>query len=116
MKNFIQDGNTVTLTAPYETLSGAGCLVVGVFGIATGDVANGATGQYAVEGVFEINKLATDTIDQGQVVYWDNTNKRITETKTSNYKVGTAIVAAGNGVSTVKVKLDGVGIIVEAGA
>jgi predicted RecA/RadA family phage recombinase len=115
-RNLVQDGAVITLTAPYETLTGAGCIVGGIFGVALTDTANGATGQYATQGVWTLPKLSTDTIDQGQKVYWDNSNKRVTETATSAYKIGAAVEAAGNGATTVKVKLDGIVITQEAGS
>ena len=37
MKNFIQKGNNITLTAPYNVTSGDGLLVGSAFGVATGD-------------------------------------------------------------------------------
>jgi predicted RecA/RadA family phage recombinase len=42
MKTFIQPGQTVTLTAPYDVISGA-CLKVGaIIGVAANDAAAGA--------------------------------------------------------------------------
>ena len=39
MKNSVQPGNTMTLTAPYAVTSGDGLLVGSIFGIASGDAA-----------------------------------------------------------------------------
>ena len=36
MKNYIQPGNTITLTAPYDVNSGDGLLVGAIFGVAIG--------------------------------------------------------------------------------
>ncbi len=41
MKNFVQPGNTITLTAPYAVASGDGLLVGSIFGIAAGAAALG---------------------------------------------------------------------------
>ena len=35
MRNYVQPGNTVTVTAPYSVLSGAGVLVGSLFGVAS---------------------------------------------------------------------------------
>ena len=36
MKNYVQPGNTITLTAPYAVTSGDGLLVGAIFGVAAG--------------------------------------------------------------------------------
>ena len=41
MKNYVQPGNTITLTAPYAVTSGDGLLVGSIFGIASGAAALG---------------------------------------------------------------------------
>ena len=57
MKNFIQHGKTVTLTAPYDRESGQGALVGSIFGVAAGDVLSGADGEFVLEGVFDLTTL-----------------------------------------------------------
>lgn len=107
MKNKIQEGNILSLAAPYDRTSGQGALIGSIFGVAVADVLSGATGQFAVAGVFEINKLSTDVVTAGAKIYWDNTNYRCTVTASDNTLIGAAIEAAGNGVATVKVRLNG---------
>ena len=41
MKNYVQPGNTITLTAPYAVASGDGLLVGSIFGVASGTAALG---------------------------------------------------------------------------
>lgn len=108
MKNFKQTGRSVTLTAPYAVASGGGALVGNLFGVAVNAVANGAQGEFETEGCFELPALASDTFDQGQRLYWDNTNKRLTETATGNYPVGVATAAKVATVALATVRLDGV--------
>jgi len=108
MKNYIQEGDVVTLTAPYAVSSGGGALVGTVFGVAVTDIANGVVGQFQREGVFDITALTTDVIAQGAKVYWDNTNKRVTGTASTNALIGAALVAKANGDTTCRVLLDGV--------
>ena len=43
MKNYVQPGNTITLTAPYTVASGDGLLVGSIFGIAAGALPTVAT-------------------------------------------------------------------------
>jgi predicted RecA/RadA family phage recombinase len=110
MRNFIQDGHTVTLTAPTGGItSGSGLLVGAIFGVAAFDAAAGADVEAALEGVFELPKAA-DTIAQGDKLYWDATNKRLTTTATDNTLVGVAIVAAAGAATTVRVRLNGTAV------
>ncbi len=39
MKNYVQPGNAITLTAPYAVASGDGLLVGSIFGVAAGAAA-----------------------------------------------------------------------------
>jgi len=107
MKNFVQPGDTVTVTAPYALTAGDGCLVGTMFGIACGTYANGATdAEIKTEGVFDITALSTDTTTVGATVYWDNTNKRITTTSAGNTKVGVALEAKASGATTCRTRLN----------
>lgn len=104
-KNFVQDGATLTLTAPYAVSSGNGALVGALFGVALADVANGAEGEFSVTGVFDVTALSTDVIAQGAKVYWDDTNKRMTGTASGNTLVGVVTKAKANGDTTARVRL-----------
>ena len=109
MKNFLQDDEIIEVTAPAGGVtSGDGVLIGNLFGIAFTTEAAGAKVNLQTEGVFALPKLSTDTITQGQRVYWDANEAEVTETATGNYLIGVAIQAAGNGVVTVPVRLDGV--------
>lgn len=107
MKNFIQRGETLTLAAPYDRLSGEGALVGSIFGVAAGDVLSGADGEFTVIGVFELPKTSAQAWTQGVKVYWDNTNKVVTTTATSNTLIGVAVAAAANPSDTGLVRLNG---------
>lgn len=111
MRNFIQSGNVVTATAPTGGVdAGDGVLIQNLFGVAACDADEGDEVELAVVGVFELPKLSSDTIVFGQKVYWDSEADQVTETDNTsgNYPIGTAVEAAGNGVTTVKVRLDGI--------
>ena len=105
-KNFIQPGITIALIAPYAVVSGDGLLVGSIFGVATGDAANGVELEAMVTGVFDLSK-AGDTVTQGAKLYWDNTNKNLTTTATANTLIGAAVTAAAIGDATVVVRLNG---------
>lgn len=107
MKTKIQEGDKLELTAPYAVNSGDGLLVGSLFGVAAFTAANGEQVTAHTRGVFELPKLSTDVVAAGDVLHWDNTNKRLTKTSvTGMYAVGKATKAAGNGVTTVEILID----------
>lgn len=109
MKNYVQPGNTITLTAPYAVASGDGLLVGSIFGVASGDAANGTSVEAALVGVFDLKKVASQAWAVGDKVYWDNTNKEATKTATNNTLIGAATEAVANGAGDVvgRVRLNG---------
>lgn len=114
MKNYVQPGDVITLVAPYAVGSGGGAVVGSIFGVATNEYANGATGEFATKGVFDLTALSTATFAQGAKVYWDNTNKRCAATATGYFLIGVAVNAKANGETTARVRLNGVAITAEA--
>ena len=109
MKNYVQPGNTITLTAPYAVASGDGLLVGSVFGVASGTAALGETVEAALVGVYELKKLGSQAWAAGDKIYWDNTAKNTTKTLTSNTLIGVATeaVAGGAGDTVGRVRLNG---------
>jgi predicted RecA/RadA family phage recombinase len=108
MKNYVQPGGTLTLTAPYAITSGNGLLVGSIFGVAAGDAASGATVEAALTGVFDLTKIGTQAWTVGAKVYWDDTNKRCTTVATDNTLIGVAVeaVAGGAGDTIGRVRLN----------
>ncbi|MAY89483.1 MAG: hypothetical protein CML02_22545 [Pseudooceanicola sp.] len=108
MKNYVQPGNTVTLTAPYVVTSGDGLLVGSIFGIASADTALNDPVETALTGVFDLTKVGSQAWTVGAKVYWDDTNKRTTSVATSNTLIGVATeaVAGGAGDTIGRVRLN----------
>ena len=111
MKNYIQPGEVITMTAPYAVSSGGGALVGIVFGVAATDIASGAVGDFALTGVFEMT-AETHASTQAWVadttpIYWDNTNKRCTITSSGNTKIGVATAAKVSTAALGTVRLNG---------
>ncbi|WP_347269859.1 DUF2190 family protein [Rhizorhabdus histidinilytica] len=104
MKSFIQPGDALDLTAPYDVASGAGFLVGSIFAVATISAANGADIIGRTTGVYDLAKAA-GAVTQGAKLYWDNTNKVLTTTASGNTLVGTAVRAAQSGDATARVRL-----------
>lgn len=109
MKNYVQPGNIITLTAPYAVTSGDGLLVGAIFGVASGTVALGEAVETAVEGVYDLKKVASQAWAAGDKIYWDNTAKNTTKTLTSNTLIGVATEAVAGGATDLigRVRLNG---------
>lgn len=106
MKNFVQKGQTLTLTPGAAVASGVGYLFgAALFGVATNDVNNGVAGEFQTEGVVEIAKTSALAISVGDRLFWDSTNKVVNKTTTAQQCVGVAVAAAGNPSATVLMKL-----------
>ena len=105
MKNYIQPGDSLGVTAPYAVTAGQGALVGALFGVAAFDAAISAAVEIQTTGVFDLTKEPSLAIAAGARVFWDNTNRRITTTPTSNYQVGIATLAALAADATVRVSL-----------
>ena len=105
--NYIQPGAILTLTAPYDRLSGEGAQVGSIFGVATSDVLSGAAGEFDTEGVWSLAKTSAQVWTVGQKIYWDNGNKRCDSDGTVGMLIGVATAAATNPSSTGYVKLNG---------
>jgi predicted RecA/RadA family phage recombinase len=109
MKNYVQPGNTITLTAPYAVTSGDGLLVGSIFGVAAGTAALGDPVETALEGVYDLKKVASQAWAVGDKIYWDNAAKNTTKTLTSNTLIGVATDIVAGGVSDLigRVRLNG---------
>lgn len=110
MKIYVAEGRTIDHAPAAQRLSGAGTLIGvvgnGLIGVAKDDTAASASGVFYIEGVFTLPKLSTDVVTQGAALYWDNTNLRLTLTSASNTLAGRAYAAAGNGVTSVAIKIN----------
>jgi len=112
MKNYIQNGDMITVIAPVGGVnSGQGILVGSLFGIVAATAAEGEAVEIATTGVFDLPKDAATVIEPGDRVAWDNTAKEIALPSVGLYPVGLAVTAAGNGATTVRVRLDGVATV-----
>jgi predicted RecA/RadA family phage recombinase len=105
-KNFIQPGNVIDYTAGAALASGAVVLIGARIGVLLSALANGETGPAQMTGVFEIAKLSTDAMTKGALLYWDNTNSRLTLTSAGNTLAGYAWAAAGAGTTTVQCNIN----------
>jgi len=101
MKNYVQHGKTMTVTAPYAVSSGGGVEIAGtgyIFGVAVNNQNLGDNMEVVVEGVFDLTKDAS-TFANGDYVYWNNTTFQCTSTATGNKKIGVASMLMPDGTS-----------------
>ena len=110
MKNFVQPGNTLDLSAPAALSSGDVVQVGKLIGVAEKDAQSGETVAVSVVGVYSLNRNATDTFAQGDLVYWDATAKEVTTNSAAgaNALLGASVEALAAGAGSIKVRLNGV--------
>ena len=106
-KNFIQNGNIITMTAAGDVASGDVVFAGALGGVALGAAATGEKLDVALEGVFRVAKVATDALAVGAAIYWDTGASLATndDDSGSNPLLGHAFEAAGNPSATVAVRL-----------
>lgn len=111
MKNFIQDGDTLPVTAPYALSSGQGCLVGSLFGIACSDALISTEVEIKTGGVFDMAKAGTQAWAVGDRIYWDNAARVATTAAAAGANkligVAVAVVGSGAGETTGRVRLTG---------
>ena len=103
---YVMSGDVVDYVASGAITSGQVVLMGSRVGVALAAIASGATGAVRVKGIFTIAKLSTDVVAQGDLLYWDAGNSRLTTTASTHKVAGYATAAAGNGVTTVEINLN----------
>ena len=111
--NYIAEGKVVDYTAGADITAGSVVKMNKILGVAIADIANGDTGPVAISGIFECPKLSTAVIALGESLTWDvsagNFDDQAATPATGDVTgaAAVAVEAAGNGVTTVKVKFTG---------
>lgn len=106
--NFVQEGDTLTLTAPDGGVASSVPVVIGaIFAVPIADAEAGEDFAARVRGVYEIAK-SSNAFSAGQLAYWDKDNSLVTSTATNNKLIGFAVQAAGTSDTMALIRLDGV--------
>lgn len=109
MKTYIQNGHVITVPTPSGGIaSGDGMIVGSIFGIAAYSAAEGDPLELATTGVYKLPKATAAVLTVGARLAWDNTAKQVNTPGAGRFPVGVATEAAGNGSTSVAVRLDGV--------
>ncbi len=104
-KNKIQDGKVLSILAPADVVAGQVVIAGSIVAAALHAAASGEPLQVDTEGVWEFEKKdVTDVITQGLKVYATAAGK-IDKEATDNTAAGYAVEPAGNGTTTVRVRL-----------
>lgn len=114
MNNAIKSaGRHDVKAAPYQAAANTGMLVGSIFGICAAAIDNGGTGVLVTQGTFLMpaaSVLASDAWTEGQKLYWDDTNRRLTTTASTHKWVAVAEAAKAAGVTTGYATLNGVAV------
>lgn len=108
MNNSHSRGDHITYVAPANIVSGQALALGVLLVVSITDVASGASGAGAVEGVFALPKLASAEVAQGDSLIWDvSEGEFIVASAAAGDLVGcaVAVAAAGAGAETVLAKL-----------
>jgi predicted RecA/RadA family phage recombinase len=116
-KNYIQPGETLTLTAPAVTGCKSGDLIIvgAIAGVAAYDAEAGAEVEVTLTGVWGLAKSGGQ-IDEGAAVWWDTTTSDVANASGAGlFPIGVAVKAAGTNDATVRVRLSGIPVAAVAG-
>ncbi len=104
-KDYIQDGNTIRITATKAVASGDVVVAGDLIAIAVTDAAKNDDFVGLTKGVFNVKAKQADDIKQGAVLYWSDADGA-TLTAGSNKRLGIAWRDSGASVATVDVKIN----------
>ena len=106
-KNYVSEGDVLDFTNTGAAIASGAVVAMGKrIGIALADIPTNSTGAVSVTGVWTVAKLATDDIQQGEPLYWDPVNNRLTETAGALNVAGYAAAPSAAGNATVRIKIN----------
>ena len=107
-RNFLHDGERITVVAPANANSGDLVIVGQMFGVAETSPVSGSNVVIRCGGVVTLRKLsgAGTSYSQGANLFWDAVGANVTTSATSNTRIGVAAVAAVNGDTVAAVRLN----------
>lgn len=109
MKNFVESGRILTLTAPNGgVVSGQAYKIGSLVVVATVTAAQGEPFAAITEGVVEHAKTSAQAWSEGEKIYFDTSPPEFTTASGGNTLCGVAAAAAANPSATGLIRLDGV--------
>jgi predicted RecA/RadA family phage recombinase len=109
VKNYVQEGESLNLIAPYAVSSGGGALIGATFGVASTDLASGEEGAFQLEGVYSLAKAtgASTGGAQGAKAYFIASTKLVTAASSGNTLIGVFAATCADADATCAVRLNG---------
>jgi predicted RecA/RadA family phage recombinase len=107
MKNFVQRGDVIDITAGSNLTGGVATVLGNSIAIPVTDIASGAIGAALIEGVVTLPKASAKTYNVGDLVDWDVSASQVdTSAATGDLTgFGIAVTAGVNGSTSIAVKL-----------
>lgn len=104
MKNFVQRGESLDLTAPAGGLvAGQAHLFGALFGVAFTNIPAGEKGAVATVGVFTLPKATDEALTEGAAAYWNGT--AVTGDPSGNTPIGHVVETAATADTTAVVRI-----------
>ena len=104
MKNFIQAGDVIEVTAAVAVTSGQAYSVGQIFGVCVADAGIGELVQLKTSGVFDLTKVSAQAWSVGDAIYYDDLSGEVTNVA-NGLQVGVAVAAATNPTAVGRVRL-----------
>jgi predicted RecA/RadA family phage recombinase len=102
---FVHEGRQIDYT-PGSAVAAGDVIVQGeMVCVANKNIEANRQGALCIEGAFDFTALNTDVIAVGALVYWDDTNNRVTTTASGNKKIGPMLRAKANGELVARARL-----------
>ncbi len=114
-RTFIQPGDTVSLTAPGNVVSGQMVLIGLLFGVVEGDAAQDAKMEVGMTGVRDLPKVNGEEFAEGDPVYVNPDALQSVHAHDGEGAfafIGVAVAAAGSADETARVRLNGVPVAI----
>jgi len=105
MKNYIQDGNKLTIIAAAVMASGEPHLHGALIGVASTDAAIGEKVELELVGVFEFTKVTANAPAEGDIAYLVNGTTNVSTSSAAATAMGHFTKAQINGDTTCEVRL-----------
>lgn len=114
--NYRGEGKVIDYTAGGTIAAGDVVIAGDTVGIALVDMVSGDVGAVAIEGVFQVTKVAGTVWNQGDAIDWDASatafQKGVTPASGDVVLCGIAVLAAASGATTASLKLTNAGAAV----
>lgn len=112
MRNFVQAGSVVTLTAPAARSAGDVVQVGNIVGVAAADAESAAEVEVKLDGVFDLEKVSAQAwATVGLPIYYDDVADKVTTVGSGNTLIGVNVATAANPSTYGRVRLNGAFVV-----